>query len=421
MTNQQPPNYSNQGNQTHYLIISLAVIFVVASLLMPDLVWILFAAFLISMVALYVLKSNAITTQIDSNYQNRHSKNESGLSTSQAALAEAFQFPVYILNNQGKIIYANQSSKDVFKSVNIGDQIFIRFRQPELRQLIEKALTSKLALTGEYNEPIPDDRWFSVEIAPITLQAKSLYILGFHDLTEAKRTDQMRSDFIANASHELRTPLASLLGYLETIKGPARHDEKAIDKFTDVMLDQAQRMKRLVNGLLSLSRLEMQSHVRPSKIVDLGEVISSVVASIGSVAKQLDVEIEYKEVKDLNILGDRDELVEVFENLIENACKYGEEGKKVIVTIDKDDQQKSATVSILDFGPGIAPEHQHRITERFYRVDVARSRAKQGTGLGLAIVKHILNRHATKLGMESKLNEGTRFFVTFSLVGNKKA
>ena len=242
-----------------------------------------------------------------------------------------------------------------------------------------------------------------------------VFLLAFHDLTEAKRTDQMRSDFIANASHELRTPLASLSGYIETIKGPARKDEKAIDRFTDVMLDQAQRMTRLVNDLLSLSRIEMQSHVRPSEMVDLTEVVTTVIDSLKAVASQSKIRIEFENPGKVPVLGDRDELVQVFENLVENACKYGEDGKKVIVALDVNDQTGTILASVKDFGPGIALEHQRRITERFYRVDVERSRAKQGTGLGLAIVKHILNRHGTKLNVQSRPDEGATFLIRFKM------
>ena len=338
---------------------------------------------------------------------------------SQKPLVEALQFPAYILDAVGNIIYANTSSAQTFGKVNLGDKVFIQFRQPKLRRLIEATLNSKTSLTGEYHEPIPNDRWFAVEMTPIRAieegneNGHSIFLLAFHDLTEAKRTDQMRSDFIANASHELRTPLASLSGYIETIKGPARKDEKAIDKFTDVMLDQAQRMTRLVNDLLSLSRIEMQSHVRPSEVLNISEVITSVVESLENMATKLNVKIEFNSPGEINILGDRDELLQVFENLIENACKYGGDGEKVIVSIEQNDDE--VCVSVKDYGLGIATEHQKRITERFYRVDVETSRKKQGTGLGLAIVKHILNRHATKLGVESKLNHGTRFFISFPI------
>jgi len=418
MDNTQP---ATRGR--HWIVfIALTVLFVFACLAMPKLAWVFLLAFVATTIAIvYLSDSDTIS---DERKLSRLGDAQFGNSTHDyyKLLTEALQFPAYVLDAQGSILHANASSKAAFGGSSQGDKIFIRFRQPEIRKLIEKAIISENFVKGEYNEPIPDDRWFAVEISPIPepngIRKNTLFILGFHDLTEAKRTDQMRSDFIANASHELRTPLASLQGYIETIKGPARKDDKAIDRFTDVMLDQAQRMTRLVNDLLSLSRIEMQSHVRPSEQVDLVEVIASVIDSLETLASQADMTIEFDHTEPVNVIGARDELLQVFENLIENACKYGEDGKRVLVEISKSEPQQEVTVSVKDFGPGIAVEHQHRITERFYRVDVARSREKQGTGLGLAIVKHILNRHGTKLGIESAPNEGARFFVSFPIVSD---
>ena len=387
---------------------------------MPDLALLLFCAFVLSLGAIIYLRSEFDQSNVSRSQVSGLSAKADLDIDSYSLLIDAMQFPAYILDDKGSVIYANKASHAAFGVIKNSDKIFIRFRQPELRQLIENALQKNTSMTGEYNEPIPDDRWFAVEIAPIPEKdkrnLKQHHFLAFHDLTEARKIDQMRSDFIANASHELRTPLASLSGYIETIKGPARKDEKAIDRFTDVMLDQANRMTRLVNDLLSLSRIEMQSHVKPSKVINLNEVVASVIDSLESVAKRLNVAIEFNSLGAVNILGDRDELLQVFENLIENACKYGEEGEKVIVSIEISEDKKLATVSVQDFGPGIALEHQHRITERFYRVDVARSREKQGTGLGLAIVKHILNRHSTKLGIDSRPESGARFFVNFPVL-----
>lgn len=398
-------------------IIVMIAIFLVAVILMPDLALLLFCAFVLSLAAMTYLRSETGPRVVGQNHV-RSANAQTGLdNNTYRLLIDAMQFPAYILDDKGSVVYSNKSGQAAFGTIKNNDKIFIRFRQPELRQLINKALQNHMSLTGEYNEPYPDDRWFAVEIAPIQSQdkrnPKTKYLLAFHDLTEARKIDQMRSDFIANASHELRTPLASLSGYIETIKGPARKDEKAIDRFTDVMLDQANRMTRLVNDLLSLSRIEMQSHVKPSGKIDLNEVVSTVVDSLESVAKRLNVKIEFNSIGKVNILGDRDGLLQVFENLIENACKYGEEGEKVIVSLMLNEDKNRVTVSIQDFGPGIPLELQHRITERFYRVDVERSREKQGTGLGLAIVKHILNRHSTKLGIDSRPESGARFFVRF--------
>lgn len=398
----------------------LAIVFIGACLLKPDLVWAFFLAFMASMIAIiYFSDTDSMGVNNKLGGKNFVTRKDKGIKYYKS-ISEALQFPAYVLNANGTIIYSNAAAINAFGSSMPGEKIYIRFRQPEIRRLIEKAIASENPVTGEYHVPIPDDRWFAVEVAAIPHLGKErdvpLFLLGFHDLTEAKRTDQMRSDFIANASHELRTPLASLQGYIETIKGPARNDDKAIDRFSDIMLDQAQRMTRLVNDLLSLSRIEMQSHVRPSEVVDLTEIVASVVDALANMAETSNVKIEFDHIDPVKIIGDRDGLLQVFQNLIENACKYGEEGERVIVKIDHDIVSSHVMVSVRDFGPGIAIEDQQRITERFYRVDVARSRAKQGTGLGLAIVKHILNRHMTKLGIESKPNEGACFYIRFPVV-----
>lgn len=411
----RPPAGNN--NPWFYLTI-ITTLFLAACLILQDYIGILFFAYLVAIGTLVYLYNE---DDGDFGRASRLKKGKSRLGSKkfQPAFVEALVFPVFVLDATGKILYANNACKKAFGTFSNRENIFIRFRQPQLRRMIEQALKTSQAMSGEYQESVPRERWFGFEIAPVQKADKAssgkIFLLAFHDYTESKRIDRMRSDFIANASHELRTPLASLMGYIETIKGPARHDEEAIDRFTGIMLDQTQRMTRLVNDLLSLSRIEMQSNVRPSDSVDLSEVISNVIGPLSDMAEKLDVEIFFKPSGPVKVTGDRDELVQVFENLIENAVKYGQEGKKVVVSLEVSEDKKSVTATVQDFGPGIAMEHQHRITERFYRVDVTRSRETQGTGLGLAIVKHILNRHGTKLVIRSKPGEGAEFSVTFSI------
>lgn len=233
--------------------------------------------------------------------------------------------------------------------------------------------------------------------------------------------DRMRTDFVANASHELRTPLASLMGFIETMQGPARGDEAARTQFLAIMLDQAQRMARLIDDLLSLSRLEMRAHVAPDGDVDLGGTIAHVVDTLKPMANDLGVEIELTlPDTSVTVTGDIDELIQVFSNLIENACKYGQTGKRVLITV-ADTGEIGTHVTIQDFGPGIAKEHVPRLTERFYRVDVETSRTKKGTGLGLAIVKHILARHRARLVVRSTPGEGSVFTVKFNRIESGKS
>jgi two-component system phosphate regulon sensor histidine kinase PhoR len=223
----------------------------------------------------------------------------------------------------------------------------------------------------------------------------------------------MRADFVANASHELRTPLASLTGFIETLQGPARNDAVAREKFLVIMAQQAARMKRLIDDLLSLSRIEMKAHMRPETVVELGEILNHVADALGPLASENNVDIEVGMIgQQMPTRGDRDELVQVFSNLIENAIKYGSSGGRVEVSAVADTQSNATwLVTVRDFGPGIAEEHLPRLTERFYRADIVSSREKQGTGLGLAIVKHILTRHHGRMQIESTVGEGATFAV----------
>jgi two-component system phosphate regulon sensor histidine kinase PhoR len=242
------------------------------------------------------------------------------------------------------------------------------------------------------------------------------------DLTEVERINQMRADFIANASHELRTPLASLRAFVETLQGPAREDVAARERFLRLMASQAERMTRLIDDLLSLSRVEMRVHLPPRGIVDLNETAAYVCQSLEPVAESAKIKLEFfrDEMPD-RIRGDREEIVQVLQNLIQNAIKYGREDGHIEVRVGRDAPRGSGSarvwVSVADDGPGIAPVHLPRLTERFYRVNVASSREKGGTGLGLAIVKHILNRHRGELRIASKLGVGSTFTASFEELG----
>ena len=244
--------------------------------------------------------------------------------------------------------------------------------------------------------------------------------MTLRDLTEARRVERMRADFIANASHELRTPLASMLGFIETLQGSAHGDARAREKFLAIMREQGRRMARLIDDLLSLSRIEQKQHVRPNAAVDLAQAARHVADTMAPLAKDMGVEIKLSADAAVVVTGDRDELLRVAENLIENAIKYGckgecEEGDKVEVTVSKN--AKEGWIAVRDYGRGIAPEHLPRLTERFYRIDAGQSRAKNGTGLGLAIVKHILARHRGRLTIASKLEQGSTFTAYAPLRG----
>jgi two-component system phosphate regulon sensor histidine kinase PhoR len=326
------------------------------------------------------------------------------------SLAAAVTDPLVVFDAKGIVAHANQTAMSAFGDVGPGISLPLKFRAPEMQELIEALLSRQAASrTVDYAERVPIERVYRVTGSAVG-RGTGLYVLVFKDQSEARRIDRMRADFIANASHELRTPLASIAGFVETLRGPARNDEAARERFLQIMHSQTGRMARLIDDLLSLSRLEMKSGIVAGSRLDLAPLLKAVVDSLKPLAEETGVAIEAR-VPDgrLEVAGDRDELYQVFENLLENACKYGQSGGKVDLTIDTTGTE--VQVAIRDFGPGIAAEHIPRITERFYRVDVESSRSQKGTGLGLAIVKHILTRHGGRLSVRSKVGEGSTFTV----------
>ncbi|KKX31888.1 phosphate regulon sensor histidine kinase PhoR [Rhizobium sp. LC145] len=335
-----------------------------------------------------------------------------------AATLGALDAPAFVLGRDATVLFQNRAAEKAFGTLPPGSHISARLRSPGILDMVRETMATGEPNQIEHSERLPSERVFVLRIAPIELAeppptAGKLYLLSFRDVSELRRIDRMRSDFVANASHELRTPLASLRGFIETLQGPARADPAAQDRFLGIMLDQATRMSRLVDDLLSLSRLELKSHIAPDESVDLVPLLGHVRDSLVPLADDLGVEIRmHLPEGKVEVLGDRDELVQVFENLIENACKYGQEGKAVDVYL-RNDASQPVEVSVVDQGPGIPAEHVPRLTERFYRVSVADSRSKKGTGLGLAIVKHILTRHRARLLVRSEIGRGTDFTVRF--------
>jgi two-component system phosphate regulon sensor histidine kinase PhoR len=332
-------------------------------------------------------------------------------------LAAAVPDPLIIFDRRGAALYANEAAAASFGPINRGLSLQMKFRAPEMRSLIDSAIgdDGASAIAADYAERVPIERYFRVSAMPVG-EGTGLFALVFKDQSESRRIDTMRADFIANASHELRTPLASIAGFIETLRGPAKNDERARENFLGIMHDQTGRMSRLIDDLLSLSRLEMKPLIAPGARVDLIATVESVIGSLAPLARESGVEILRDfPGSEIAVPGSRDELFQVFENLLENACKYGRSGGKVVVAIRDDSQAGEATVSFRDFGPGIAEEHLPRVTERFYRVDGEASRAQKGTGLGLSIVKHILTRHNARLTIRSEPGDGAEFTVHLPL------
>jgi two-component system phosphate regulon sensor histidine kinase PhoR len=327
-------------------------------------------------------------------------------------LAGVVPDPIIVFDRSGSVIHANQAALAAFGPAPARSSIQLKFRAPEMQALIAAALGEGAeAQPIDYAERVPFERLYRVAVSPVG-RGTGLFAMTFRDHSEARRIDRMRADFIANASHELRTPLASISGFIETLRGPAKDDANARAQFLQIMAGQTARMARLIDDLLSLSRLEMGSHHRPSDHVDLVAVLDGVADTLGHLAAELGVVIErYFPDHAVVVAGDRDELFQVFENLLENACKYGQSGKRIVVSVEE--TPDGVDVTVRDFGPGIPKEHIPRITERFYRVDVETSRAQKGTGLGLSIVKHILNRHGARLSIHSEVGEGASFVAHF--------
>lgn len=336
-------------------------------------------------------------------------------------LAAAMPDPAIVLDESSVILNYNAAAHSLFDRLRQGIPLEHVNRDPELIAAVSGALQNGEKSTARLVPRGGAGQRLIATVAPLGAAAGRppiAALITIHDESEQHRLLEMRTDFIANASHELRTPLASVRGFIETLQGPARNDEKARERFLAIMADQAERMTRLIDDLLLLSRVEEKANLKPEGRVDLDDLIDDVTRSLSSFAEERSITINVEPTNDTLIaMGDRDELFQVFHNLVENAVKYGREGGEVKISLLKkigarDERFPArAFVSISDNGPGIAPEHLPRLTERFYRVSAEHSRRIGGTGLGLAIVKHVLNRHEAELSVQSVVGKGTTFNV----------
>lgn len=337
------------------------------------------------------------------------------------AFLAATPMPALLIDRSERIIAANADARTL-----LGQQIMDRhfgtiLRQPPVLDAIEASLRDHTPRQARHlSNDGAHDTVFDVScryIDDIGAGAIGALMVTFQDVTYLEQAGQMRRDFVANVSHELRTPLTALIGFIETLRGPARDDAEARDRFLAIMEGEAARMARLINDLLSLSRVESEERVRPRDRVNLVACLRSTLHSLTPLAEEAGValELDLPQVA-VEVPGDGDQLRQVFTNLIENAIKYGGSGGRVDVRVGLSDRDAavrgpSARIQVIDKGPGIAAVHLPRLTERFYRGDAHRSRAMGGTGLGLAIVKHIINRHRGRLRVESELGQGSVFTV----------
>lgn len=365
-------------------------------------------------------------------------RDEAGaLAKSRQDILDSLPDPLFILDQRRRVASTNAAARALFEMERattlqgggtlVGRDLAGIIRDPKVLEAADAALTQGKKNDAEFTLPAPVDRTFIAAVVPLFAsgQEGAAAIVLLHDQTERLKMDQMRADFVANASHELRTPLASVLGFTETLLGPAKDDAKAREEFLQIMLKQAERMKRLIDDLLSLSRIELHEHTRPTEAVDILPTLRNVVELIEKQAADNKAQVTVTTAPELpRAVADANELYQVFFNLLSNAVKYGgEKGVEVDVSVAPSRPATMAgrgpclRVAVRDHGEGIPREHLARLTERFYRVDNARSRQMGGTGLGLAIVKHITIRHRGALTIDSEIGKGSTFAVYLPIAG----
>lgn len=334
------------------------------------------------------------------------------------ALLMALPTPAILVGQDSRIGGINAPARQLIGTDCEGWHYITALRQPALLDAVEATLKDGGHRTAGYlgNDGARDTSWL-VSVSGVALNHGRAVLLSFQDLTAAEDAGAMRRDFVANVSHEMRTPLTSLLGFIETLRGPARADPEAQARFLGIMEHEAGRLHRLVEDLLSLSRVEGEERIRPTAPVALDRLVDEVSETLSIIAKTRDVTLMLDLPEEpVSVPGDWGQLWQVLTNLIENAIKYGREGGTVTIRLTAPQheptlRQPGIRLSVIDEGEGIPAHHIARLTERFYRVDTHRSREVGGTGLGLAISKHIINRHRGRLRIESHLGQGSEFMV----------
>ena len=335
---------------------------------------------------------------------------------------DALGDPALIVGGDLRVIAANAGARRLFGERVVADDLRLVVRHPAVLDAVRAAAAAAAPIEREVTGLGSDNGAYRVRAAAIVAAGIPVRLLvTFTDITQARLTERMRVDFIANASHELRTPVTTLLGFIETLQGPASDDEPARHRFLEIMNREAARMSRLIDDLLSLSRIELDKHVRPQTALDVAPLIADVGRTL---AMRLDADRRRLAIRVAEglpaVIADRDQVLQVLHNLVSNALKYGRTG--TMITVDAERVEAAGTrtepmvrVTIGDQGDGIAPEHLPRLTERFYRIDTSRSRSMGGTGLGLAIVKHIIERHRGSFDIVSKTGEGSAVSFTLPL------
>ncbi|HTT85684.1 MAG TPA: ATP-binding protein [Rhizomicrobium sp.] len=336
-------------------------------------------------------------------------------------ILERLPDPLMLLDDANRVILSNNAMVAVVGTDTHNKHVSAVLRTPALLEAIERTTATGEPASVGFSVQIPVEQHYQAYVTR-TEQTPRVTAVLLHDVTANLKAEEARADFVANASHELRTPLAALSGFIDTLKGHAKDDEEAREKFLDIMSIEAGRMRRLIDDLLSLTRIEQNEHVPPQDEVDIHGAVQDAAAALQGLARLDNMTLSVTEANGLPpIIGDRDELIQLFQNLMHNAIKYGHPGGHVWVSLatatgtiappGRHSADSFVAVAVRDDGEGIPREAIPRLTERFYRVDVRRSRERGGTGLGLAIVKHIVNRHHGRLLIDSKAGEGSTFTV----------
>lgn len=329
-------------------------------------------------------------------------------------ILDTLPFAILQVDKKYKVVWANLAANELLQMDPVNQPIEDVFGNEILYDAVEASDEDNQEMRFEFEWGQRPTLSILATVTPMqqTSTQGGRLIMTLEDLTTQRQTESVRADFVANVSHELRTPLSTLVGFIETLQGPAQDDREAADRFLAIMRDQAARMSRLVEDLLSLSKIEMNAAVLPSGDLDLSDLLKTVVESLSLQAENVQQQIKIEFEDRLHVRGDSDELTQVFWNLIENALKYGREKGTVTITVTIVNKGTDVRIDVTDDGEGIEEEHLTRLTERFYRVDKGRSRAMGGTGLGLAIVKHIVARHRGHLDVKSTVGQGSTFSVT---------
>lgn len=302
--------------------------------------------------------------------------------TATTAILHVLPDPVLLIDSEKQVLAANIAAKNLLGDQIEGRALTLTLRHPDILDALDEVLNGAEQRRIRISLLDSVRRSFDIQIASLTktTQYEADAVLIMHDMTAEHHAEQMRADFVANVSHELRSPLSSLVGFIETLRGPARDDESARDRFLGIMDGEAKRMARLIDDLLSLSRVEANEHILPEGQVDISLLLAEIVDSLAARASERQMTIELPEIHaDIFTTGNRDELTEVFHNLIDNAVKYCPENTRVKINMEEVDRipdlgGAGVVVTVSDEGEGIPPEHLPRLTERFYRVDKGRSR-----------------------------------------------